>query len=32
MLIAALPHLHYVVEPGTRFLYSNMGMRRLGRH
>jgi D-alanyl-D-alanine carboxypeptidase len=30
MLIAALPHLQYVVEPGTRFLYSNMGYATLG--
>ena len=29
-LIAALPHLHYVAEPGTRFLYSNMGYATLG--
>ena len=29
-LIAALPHLHYVSEPGTRFLYSNMGYATLG--
>lgn len=29
-LIAALPHLHYVAEPGTRFVYSNMGYAVLG--
>ncbi len=30
LLIAALPHLHYVAEPGTRFIYSNMGYAALG--
>jgi D-alanyl-D-alanine carboxypeptidase len=29
-LIAALPHLHYVYEPGTRYSYSNMGYATLG--
>lgn len=29
-LIAALPHLHYVYEPGTRFSYSNIGYATLG--
>lgn len=29
-LIAALPHLHYVAEPGTRFVYSNIGYAALG--
>jgi CubicO group peptidase (beta-lactamase class C family) len=29
-LIAALPHLHYVYEPGTRFAYSNIGYSTLG--
>jgi CubicO group peptidase (beta-lactamase class C family) len=29
-LIAALPHLHYAAEPGTRFIYSNIGYASLG--
>jgi D-alanyl-D-alanine carboxypeptidase len=29
-LIAALPHLRYEFEPGTRFFYSNMGYAILG--
>jgi CubicO group peptidase (beta-lactamase class C family) len=29
-LIAALPHLRYEFEPGTRFSYSNMGYAVLG--
>jgi CubicO group peptidase (beta-lactamase class C family) len=29
-LIAALPHLRYQFEPGTRFFYSNMGFAVLG--
>jgi CubicO group peptidase (beta-lactamase class C family) len=29
-LIAALPHLRYEFEPGTRFSYSNMGFAILG--
>ena len=29
-LIAALPHLHYEYEPGTRFFYSNIGFAVLG--
>jgi CubicO group peptidase (beta-lactamase class C family) len=29
-LIAALPHLHYRFEPGTRFSYSNIGYATLG--
>jgi len=29
-LIAALPHLRYQYEPGTRFFYSNMGFAILG--
>jgi CubicO group peptidase (beta-lactamase class C family) len=29
-LIAALPHLHYQFEPGTRYSYSNMGFAILG--
>lgn len=30
ILIAALPHTHYVLEPGTRFSYSNIGFAILG--
>jgi CubicO group peptidase (beta-lactamase class C family) len=29
-LIAALPHAHYEIEPGTRFSYSNIGFAILG--
>ncbi|HXB68382.1 MAG TPA: serine hydrolase [Candidatus Acidoferrales bacterium] len=29
-LIAALPHTHYILEPGTRFAYSNIGFAILG--
>ena len=29
-LVAALPHLHYAAEPGTRYIYSNMGYATLG--
>jgi CubicO group peptidase (beta-lactamase class C family) len=29
-LIIALPHLHYVAEPETGFIYSNMGYAALG--
>ena len=29
-LIAALPHTHYVLEPGTRYAYSNIGYAILG--
>jgi CubicO group peptidase (beta-lactamase class C family) len=29
-LIAALPHTHYILEPGTRFSYSNIGFAILG--
>ncbi len=29
-LIAALPHVHYVFEPGTRYSYSNIGYATLG--
>ncbi len=29
-LIAALPHVHYVFEPGIRFSYSNIGYAVLG--
>jgi len=29
-LIAALPHLRYELEPGTRYSYSNMGFAILG--
>jgi CubicO group peptidase (beta-lactamase class C family) len=29
-LIAALPHTHYISEPGTRFFYSNIGFAILG--
>lgn len=29
-LISALPHLHYIFEPGTRFSYSNIGYATLG--
>jgi CubicO group peptidase (beta-lactamase class C family) len=30
VLISALPHTRYVFEPGTRFLYSNIGYAILG--
>jgi len=30
ILIAALAHLHYEFEPGTRFFYSNIGFAILG--
>jgi CubicO group peptidase (beta-lactamase class C family) len=29
-LIAALPHTHYIYEPGTRYSYSNIGYAILG--
>jgi CubicO group peptidase (beta-lactamase class C family) len=29
-LIAALPHTHYTLEPGTRYSYSNIGYAILG--
>jgi hypothetical protein len=29
-LISALPHTHYILEPGTRFSYSNIGYAVLG--
>jgi CubicO group peptidase (beta-lactamase class C family) len=29
-LIAALAHTHYILEPGTRFAYSNIGYATLG--
>ncbi|MDR3699968.1 MAG: serine hydrolase [Candidatus Sulfopaludibacter sp.] len=29
-LIAALPHTHYTLEPGTRYSYSNIGFAILG--
>jgi CubicO group peptidase (beta-lactamase class C family) len=29
-LIAALPHTHYIFEPGTRYSYSNIGFAILG--
>ncbi len=29
-LIAALPHTHYILEPGTRYSYSNIGYAILG--
>jgi CubicO group peptidase (beta-lactamase class C family) len=29
-LLAALPHTHYILEPGTRFAYSNIGYAVLG--
>jgi CubicO group peptidase (beta-lactamase class C family) len=30
ILIAALPHLHYIYEPGIQFSYSNIGYAILG--
>jgi CubicO group peptidase (beta-lactamase class C family) len=29
-LIASLPHTHYILEPSTRFSYSNIGYAILG--
>jgi len=29
-LIAAVPHTHYILEPGTRYSYSNIGYAVLG--
>jgi CubicO group peptidase (beta-lactamase class C family) len=29
-LVAALPHTHYIYEPGTRYSYSNIGYAILG--
>lgn len=29
-LIAALPHTHYILEPGTQYSYSNIGFAILG--